>query len=261
MKIALVSLDQKWEDKAANSKSCRDLVSRAAEYGADMVVFPEMTLTGFSLDAARIVEKPESSPTLSLFSEIARKHRISLVGGVVLLVDERPANVLVAFSGEGVEQARYIKVHPFSPAGENKIYISGEKIASMKTPEFLLGFSICYDLRFPELYCALAKNCEILINIANWPESRSQHWEALLKARAIENQVFVIGVNRTGTDGNGNFYTRSSMAVDANGVEIQPVFSDEELDIVELDAEDLRNFRKKFSTRQDRRQDLYRTFT
>jgi len=124
--------------------------------------------------------------------------------------------------------------------------------------EFCFGFSICYDLRFPELYSALSKDCDVLVNIANWPERRVNHWNTLLQARAIENQTYMIGVNRIGLDGKSLKYIKSSLIVNADGNLIDPTFTDEEINVFELNENDLIDFRNGFSTRQDRQPNFYK---
>lgn len=222
------------------------------------MIFPEMTLTGFTMNTQLSAEDPKQSPSLLSFSTLAKQFRVSMVAGVVLDNAGKASNTLVAFSGDGMEQARYAKIHPFSFAGEDRFFRPGNKLARMRMPEFTLGFSICYDLRFPELYSALSKDCEMLINIANWPKRRVMHWKILLQARAIENQTFVIGVNRTGMDGNGLEYERSSAVVSANGEFLDPIFTEGEMDLYEINRQELIDFRGKFSTRQDRLPHLYR---
>lgn len=217
-----------------------------------------MTLTGFTLNTELSAENPDQSPSLLGLSALAKQNKIALVAGMVMSSADKAENTLIAFSDDGVEQARYVKIHPFSFAGEDRFFKPGNKLAKMKMCEFTLGFSICYDLRFPELYSALAKDCDVLVNIANWPKRRVMHWRALLKARSIENQTFVIGVNRIGVDGNGLEYERSSMVVNANGEFIKPILTEGEMDIYEISREELLNFRQGFSTRQDRLPDLYR---
>jgi omega-amidase len=258
LKVALVSFNQKWEDKAYNMQRCAALTASAAACGADLVIFPEMTLTGFTMNTGISVEDPKQSSSLAAFSTLAKEQGISLVVGLVLSNGGKPANTLVAFSGEGSEQARYVKIHPFSFAHEDRFFQAGNSLAKMRMSEFSLGFSICYDLRFPELYSALAKDCEVLVNIANWPKQRIKHWRTLLQARAIENQDYVIGVNRIGIDGNGLEYERSSMVVNANGEIIKPILSEGEMDIYEISREELFEYRRGFSTQQDRLPDLYR---
>lgn len=259
MKIALVSLDQKWEKKEANFQRCKYFVERAAGCGADLAIFPEMTLTGFTFNLAVSAEDVNNSPTVERFAALAEKHALAIVIGVALRTGDVVSNELVAFDRNGARQARYAKIHPFSFSGEDTLFLPGDRLAQMKIDQFNLGFSICYDLRFPELYTAMALNCDVLINIACWPQRRVHHWRTLLQARAIENQAFVIGVNCTGRDGNELEYEASSMVVNANGEIVPPVLCEGELDIVEIHESDLANFRAGFDTRQDRKPDLYRS--
>lgn len=258
MKVALISLDQKWEDKAYNMQRCTELTARAAMCGANLVIFPEMTLTGFTMNTQLSAEEPGQASSLIAFSALAKQYRAWLIAGVVINNAGKAANTLVAFSDEGIEQARYAKIHPFSFVGEDRFFHPGNRLEKAQMPEFKLGFSICYDLRFPELYSALAKDCDVLVNIANWPKRRVMHWRTLLQARAIENQAFVIGVNRMGIDGNSLEYERSSVVVNANGEFIEPVLTEGEMDIYEISRQELLDFRRGFSTRQDRLPDLYR---
>jgi predicted amidohydrolase len=227
--------------------------------GADLVIFPEMTLTGFTMNTHLSAEDPKNSPSLAAFGKLALDNRVWIIAGVVIRCRAKASNMLVAFSSDGQEQASYIKMHPFTFAGENKFFEPGSELAKMQMPEFKLGFSICYDLRFPELYSALAKDCDVLVNIANWPRKRVRHWKALLQARAIENQVYMIGVNRIGIDGNGLEYEPSSAVFDANGEFVNPVITDGEIGIYEISRQALIDFRVGFSTRQDRLPSLYRS--
>ena len=258
VKVALASLDQKWEDKRHNLERCRALAGRASELGADLVVFPEMTLTGFTMNVARSAEDPAHSPSIDAFSEIAKRHKLWVIAGVVLSGADKAANALVAFSPDGRERARYKKIHPFSMAGEDACFQGGSELATVEMPAFALGLSICYDLRFPELYSALAATSDVLVNIANWPKPRVAHWKILLQARAIENQVFVIGVNRSGVDGKGLEYERSSVVVGPDGAFIDAIATEGELDLHELKPDTLTRYRSKFSTRRDRVPELYR---
>jgi predicted amidohydrolase len=259
MKIALASLDQKWEDKNANLQRCEGLTEKAKLLGAKLIIFPEMTLTGFSMNTSYSAESANKSPSVNAFSRLAKDNQIAIFAGVVLYSGAKPSNALVAFSDDGKEQARYFKIHPFSFVKENEHFQSGNQLAKMAMSEFEFGFSICYDLRFPELYSAIAKDCNVIVNIANWPKCRVDHWRTLLKARAIENQVFVIGVNRVGIDANGIEYELSSLIVNANGEFLQPLFSETEIDVYEINQQDLIDFRKLLSTRQDRQTCFYQS--
>lgn len=258
LKIALISLNQKWEDKQYNLRRSADLTNQAAALGAELVIFPEMTLTGFSLNTELSAEDAHTSSSVTAFSELAVQNGLALIAGVVLQTGTKSANTLIAFSKDGIEQARYAKIHPFSFSGEHRYFQAGNCLSTMQMSDLKLGFSICYDLRFPELYSALAKDCDVLVNIANWPKCRLKHWETLLQARAIENQTYMIGVNRVGTDGNGLEYESSSMIFDANGERIEPIITEGEIDLFELSLQSLQAFRSDFSTKQDRQPELYR---
>jgi omega-amidase len=260
LKIALVSLNQKWEDKAWNLERCQFFVAKAAEQNADLVIFPEMTLTGFSFNTSDIAESASSSESVQAFGALARQHNIGIVAGVVLTAASgKCLNTLVAFSKDGQEEARYHKIHPFSFAGENAHFDSGNHLSSMDFCGFKLGFTICYDLRFPELFSALSKDCNLLINIANWPQKRIQHWDTLLQARAIENQVYMIGVNRIGEDANGLNYVPSSKIISPVGEIMEHKFFTEELSLVDVDLDLWLGYKKTFKTSPDRRVEFYKT--
>lgn len=258
MKIALASLDISWEDKEGNSKKCQTLAQKVREHNVDLIIFPEMTLTGFSMKTNLTAEEEISSPSIQFFNDLATTNSLSIIAGVVIRNSNKAFNRLIAFSSDGQIRSDYNKIHPFSFAGENRFFDGGREIAKIQLGEINFGLSICYDLRFPELYSALAKDCEVLVNIANWPKKRVEHWKALLKARAIENQVYMIGVNRTGTDGNGLEYEKSSFIINANGEIIPPLSAFDEIDIYEIKKENLYEFRNHFSTRQDRLPEFYK---
>ena len=258
MKIALASLNQKWEDKNANLQRCQELTEKAKLLGAELIIFPEMTLTGFSMNTSYSAEPANQSPSVNAFSRLAKDNQIAIFAGVVISSGAKPSNSMVAFSNDGKEQARYFKIHPFSFMKEDEHFQSGNQLSKMDIAEFKFGFSICYDLRFPELYSAMAKDCDVLVNIANWPKLRVDHWRTLLKARALENQVFFIGVNRIGIDGNGLDYEPSSLIVDANGELVQPILVEKELDIYQINRQELLDFRRGFSTQKDRLPMFYR---
>ena len=258
MKIALASLNQKWEDKNANLQRCEELTKKAKLLGAELIIFPEMTLTGFSMNTSYSAEPADKSTSVNAFSRLAKNNQIAIFSGVVLKSEVKPSNSVVAFSNDGKEQARYFKIHPFSLVREEEYFQSGNQLSKIDISEIKFGLSICYDLRFPELYSAMAKDCHVLVNIANWPKLRIDHWRILLKARAIENQVFIIGVNRIGIDGNGLEYDPSSQIINPNGEIMQPIHAENELDIYEIVQQDILKFRRTFSTRQDRKTNIYR---
>jgi predicted amidohydrolase len=258
LKIALISLDQVWENKLANLTRCKELAAVAAQGGASLIIFPEMTLTGFTMNTDLSAEPTANSPSRAAFSSIASRHGLWVIAGIVLRQGSKAANTLMVFSPDGREAACYVKLHSFTHAGEDRWFEEGDSLVRVKIGEFVAGLSICYDLRFPEVFSSLSKDCDLLINIANWPQSRVSHWRILLQARATENQAYMIGVNRTGFDGNGLNYERSSCVVNPNGEFLHPVATFEVIDWYELSSQDLQNSRSIFSSLQDRRSDFYR---
>jgi omega-amidase len=257
VKIALASLDQRWEDKQANLHRCAELAARAAAWGADLVVYPEMTLTGFTMNAAAVSEPAEESASIDAFKDLARQHNLHIAFGVVLDGEQRPLNTMVVLARTGVELARYAKIHPFSFADEDRHYDAGDTLARARVARVNFGLTICYDLRFAEVYSALAPACEAILVIANWPERRIAHWHALLRARAIDCQAFVAGVNRTGNDVNGVVYPRSSAIYSPLGERLEADAEDGELELFTLDAAVVTRYRRAFPILRDRRPDLY----
>lgn len=259
MRVALVSLNQAWVNKGDNFQACRSFIQKAKAQGAELVLFPEMTLTAFSMNVGDTAEDRVASATVGLFKELAKEFQIAIVFGVVFRDGDKATNNAVLIDANGTVLGSYSKIHPFSFAGEDRVFNGGSELSYAKLGLMTIGLTICYDLRFPEIYSALGKHCNLIINIANWPARRIDHWNSLLKARAIENQLFVIGVNRTGIDGNGLEYVKSSQVINPNGELLNPVISEGELDIFDVDPEYVDKFKKSFSTTQDRNPALYKS--
>ena len=259
MKIALVSLDQVWENKKANQLKCQNYIEQAAKLNVEFIVFPEMTLTGFSMNTQLIGEKTTKSPTIDFFSHQAKLNNIAIALGVVFEKENKATNNLVIIDNKGNPLTSYEKIHPFSYSGENEHYLGGDVICTCEIADLIIGLTICYDLRFPEIFQALSKNCSLILTIANWPEKRIAHWNTLLQARAIENQCFIVGVNRTGTDGNNHKYIKSSMIFDPSGEKLYPIQTYLDLDIYELSINKILSVRSSFPMKQDRRTELYKS--
>ena len=259
MKVALVSLNQSWENKADNKQKVGETLALIAEHctNTDLVVYPEMTLTGFTMESLKVKEDELSSETITFFKEQAKKYKVSIAFGVVLSKGEKATNNLVVVSEQGV-LATYAKIHPFSYAGENDYYQAGDELKKLTIGGATIGLTICYDLRFPELYQAYSKDCSVILNIANWPERRVSHWRALNKARAIENQVFMIAVNRIGTDGKGLQYVFSSHIVSPYGEELKVTSLSEEVVVYDLNLEEVAQYRAEFPVKNDRKITLYK---
>ena len=260
MKIALVSLNQSWENKAENKQKVEKTLALIAEHSSDtnLVVYPEMTLTGFTMESQKVKEDEHSSETITFFKEQAKKHKVSIAFGVVLSKGDKATNNLAVVNDQGVLLTTYAKIHPFSYANENDFYQAGEELKKLTIAGATIGLTICYDLRFPELYQAYSKDCSVILNIANWPERRVPHWWALIKARAIENQVFMVGVNRIGKDGNGLLYVTSSHIVSPYGEVLKGTSLSEEVVVYDLNLEEVVQYRAEFPVKNDRKITLYK---
>jgi len=199
MKIGLCQYNPTWENVEINKKKIHNLLEQKPD-NTDLLIFPELTLTGFTMQPNKFAESREGS-TYSFFKEIAIEHSSEVIYGQVLGDDGNCFNMLVHLDKQGMPLNHYLKIHPFSYGSENLHYAKGSSPITSISNNYSVGYGICYDLRFPEMFRIYGKNrVDIIVVIANWPVTRIKHWYALLKARAIENQCFVIGVNRTGND-------------------------------------------------------------
>jgi len=259
MRIALISLDQAWENKEKNIERCSILAHKARDHGADLVIFPEMTLTGFSMNISNTAEDRKNSTSVEFFRELALNFGIAVLFGVVFLDAGKATNDAIFIDKEGNLIGQYSKIHPFSYAGEDKFFNGGSQISSVNLGAITMGLTICYDLRFPEIYTAL-RECSVIVNIANWPAKRIAHWNVLLRARAIENQVFIVGVNRIGIDSKGLEYLKSTQVVTPNGDKLISEKIEPELDIFKIEPNYVNEYRGSFPTIQDRKPAIYKNF-
>jgi len=249
MKIGLAQLSPEWEQPIENIKKIDNLISGINEK-CDIIVFPELTLTGFTMNVAKYSEDIDGIST-KYFMELSRKLKTNIFAGIIEKNGEDVFNSLVHFDKDGLIAARYRKIHPYTKADEDKYYQSSNEIVITKIGDTKIGLSICYDIRFPELFRLYTKTgVDILINCANWPIPRIEHWKTLLKARAIENQAFVIGVNRTGKD-NSNSYNGSSAIFDPMGKEIIDVGSEETIVVTDINLEIIKEVRSKLPFLKD----------
>ena len=243
MKIALVQYSPAWEDKESNKKKILSLVQDIN--GIELFIFPELTLTGFTMKSKEMSETIQGE-SFRFFSSIAQEKAANVFAGIIERRDKRNYNTLIHVKPDGNLVKLYRKVHPFSYSGENEHYYAGSKPAYTKIKNWKIGLTICYDLRFTELYRKYGKKrAHLIVNIANWPDTRIEHWRTLLKARAIENQCFVAGVNRVGKDPKLNYIGFSSV-FDPMGKEIVAVENQEKVIVVELDKNFVNEVREKF---------------
>jgi len=232
MRVGLIQYDPEWENKKMNSDKISWLLSHNYEK-QELLVFPEMTLTGFTMKAAEYAEELNGE-SFSFFSELAKKYTAHILAGIIEKSEKKYYNSLVHINPEGKLLKTYRKIHPFSFSAEDKNYAKGEETVLTKINDLNTGLSICYDLRFPELYRQYAKKkADMIVVIANWPDTRIEHWRTLLRARAIENQCYVLGVNRVGNDPELK-YIGYSTVVDPMGNEIISVSPEEKIVTAEV---------------------------
>lgn len=256
MKVAAIQMDIVWERPDKNMTKAARLIAEAAAMGARLVALPEMFPTGFSMDAAETAEPPQGRVERFL-SEQARHHSLYLLGTKVERRPGRPVNAALLFGPDGALSLRFAKVHPFSLAGEHRHYDAGAGLPVAPVDAFKAAAAICYDLRFPELFRAYAfRGAELFLVPANWPADRVAHWSHLLQSRAIENQAYVIGINRVG-DGGGLHYNGCSSIIDPMGVCLAQALDREQVVAADIDREALVEVRRKLSFLQDARKDLF----
>lgn len=265
--VTLIQSDLSWENKTANL----DMFERkilAVQEKMELVVLPEMFNTGFSMNPEQLWEDMEG-PTIQWMKRVSRENKIVLTGSIIVKENGQYYNRMIWMLPNG-NMGIYDKRHLFAFAGEDEKYNAGRKrlIASLKG--WKLNLQVCYDLRFPvwarqSVPIRLLPDgsfekgddetntpeYDVLVYVANWPEKRSHAWKTLLKARAIENQCYVIGVNRVGIDGNGHHYTGDSMIVGPLGDELITVAHDEAVIHYLLSFDSLRSTREKFQFLRD----------
>ena len=245
IRIGILQYNIAWEDKEKNKIKILEMVQNAREKNNfDLLVMPEMTLTGFSMD--------KEKTNLNACDIDFFKHLSVKISSVVLFgfVSENK-NKCMVFDKDGSMITEYSKIHLFSFAGEDKIYRPGSEHKQFSMNGFNALPMICYDLRFSYLFWDNAENTDLFIVLANWPASRRNHWITLLKARAIENQAFIIGVNRIGRDLKLD-YSGDSMIIGPDGSEILNCENNEGLFTAELEKHLLLDTRSKFPFLKDR---------
>ena len=199
MKIGLIQYSPVWEDKDANKEKITSLLTEENS-DVDLLIFPEMTLTGFSMQSEKFAEVIEGE-SFAYFASLAEKFECDVIAGIIEIRTGQYFNTIIHIKKNGKLKNHYHKIHPFSFSDEDTHFSGGDMPIVTEINRWKTGLSICYDLRFPELYRMYGKQrVHLIVNAANWPDTRTEHWRTLLKARAIENQCFVAGVNRVGDD-------------------------------------------------------------
>lgn len=251
MTITLVQSNIIWEDKIANIAKAESLIP--SNQMSDLILFPEMSFTGFSMNID--LTKELKKETCLIMKDIAKRYGKSLGFGWVKDCGEKCENHYSIIDSDGNTIADYAKMHPFSYYGEDKYFLGGNDIKIFEFKTIPFSAFICYDLRFPELFREVANKVHAVIIPACWPAKRAEHWKALLRARAIENQIYVFAVNCVGNVG-GLDYSGDSCVIDPDGKVIE-MLSDKEGVITYEFEDDVEKYRALFPVLKDRRLDIY----
>ena len=280
MRIALAQTNILWEDKQANLVRAEEFVIAA---DAEIILFPEMSLTGFSMhtdvtaencespdvvqacvqtgNTQTMTELPQTGWTIDQVSALARRHHKTIGIGWVKKTEPLCENHYSIVTPDGGVAMDFAKIHPFSYGEEHEHFQGGTTLCTGTLGEFWAGLGICYDLRFPEQFRAMVPETEFFIIPANWPAARASHWKALLAARAIENQCYVAGVNCCG-DMDGRYYSGDSglyapdgsLLVPTKEIRLTDALCKEEKLLVYDIQNDVAKIRKAFPVLQDQKE-------
>jgi len=249
LRVSIVQQSLEWQDAAANRARFESLLEPLAG-ATDLVVLPEMFTTGFSMSPETLAEPP-GGPTSEWLLQLARRLDAVVTGSVITQDGGRYYNRMLWARPDGA-LAHYDKRHLFRMAGEHAHYSPGEKALTVEWRGFRVCPLVCYDLRFPVFSRRRAElDYDLLVYAANWPAARRHAWRTLLMARAIENQAFVAGVNRVGTDGKDIEYVGDSAVCDFLGRHLVDLGAEPGIATVELDGAALREFRDRFPAHLD----------
>jgi omega-amidase len=248
MNFFAVQFDIVWEKIQENLEKIERLLDNAGELKGGMIFLPEMFATGYTMKPSEVLE--DVKVAIDWLKQFSRENNC-LIGGSLPVFDNGKFFNRFYIYADGKELAIYDKRHLFSNAGEHKVYCGGNKIVTFEYNGWKVKPVVCYDLRFP-VWLRNTEGYDLLVVVANWPAKRDEVWRLLLKTRAVENQAYVLGVNRVGEDGNGFEYAGSSVFVDAKGKIIADMENKEGVMAVrDVSKKELYEFRNKFDTLKD----------
>ena len=257
LRLSLGQMDISLGKPDENFERARDWTAEAAQNGSALIVFPELWTTGYDLENWRAHASRLGEGMFAQLSELAGEFKISIAGSIMEEKAGKCYNTLALFDAEGKQGAVYRKIHLFRLMNEDQWLAPGEETALTDTVWGPTGLGICYDLRFAELFRKYAINgAKMVIVPAEWPSRRAYHWQTLLRARAIENQMYMVAVNRVG-ESKGDVFGGQSAVVDPWGEVIveggdRPALLHAEIDLAKVDE-----VRKKIPVFEDRRPDVY----
>jgi predicted amidohydrolase len=251
MRIGIVQHDIVWESRDETLARVEPLVDKAVADGAQLVVLPEMFAVGFTMSTDVVAEPAGGGDTAAWLSAQAARHGV-WAGGSIPEGAPRPRNTFVLAAPDGSTQHRYAKRHPFAYGGETEHYDAGDERVTVDVDGLRVSPLICYDLRFADASWSLAPGTDVYVYVASWPSPRRHHWRSLLVARAIENQAYVVGVNRVGRGG-GLDYAGDSMVIDPMGEVLCDAGAEEGVHVVDVDPGVVADVRARLPFLQDRR--------
>jgi omega-amidase len=248
MKIALIQSDLYWEEASKNRNQFETKIE-LIDSAVDLVVLPEMFSTGFTMNPKEVAEEMQGE-TVVWMKSMAKRKNCAITGSLIITENNQFYNrMLFAFPSGEIQF--YDKRHLFTLAGEDKIYTAGNKKQVVEYLGWKICLQVCYDLRFP-VFVRNVENYDLILYVANWPKVRINAWDILLKARAVENLSYTIGVNRVGLDANDHQYNGHSQVVDFLGNPILEPQENEGVFVVELDKNTMLETRKKMDFLSDK---------
>jgi predicted amidohydrolase len=254
LRVSLAQFDIIQADALANIETADRYAAEAARRGSELLVLPELWSTGLDFDN---IVRYSSTNLAADMARLARRHRLFIYGSVFTNQNNRFANTGLLFGKDGNQIAQYSKLHLFRPMGEDLRLQPGKSVVVANTPWGRAGLAICYDLRFPELFRSqVADGATMVVIAAEWPYPRLSHWQTLLRARAIENQVFVIACNRVG-EANGLRFCGYSVIIDPWGDVVAEGGDEEQLVTAEIDLARVDEVRRALPVLGDRRRDVF----
>lgn len=257
MRLALLEPEINWENKEKNISRLDRELDILQSRNIDIVFLPEMSFTGFSMNVA--VTQDYGNETIDRMKEFSCRHGIRIAFGWVNGGRTGCRNHYSIVNNDKLEMD-YEKIHPFSYGGESQIFSGGESLSVARIKDFVIGVQICYDLRFPETFQILSKRASMIVVPANWPGKRETHWDTLLRARSIENQVYLAGINCRGKIGGLEYMGHSALySPDGSLMESEAIVLEEGTHVYLYDIRnDVEEYRSSFPVKQDRREHLYR---
>jgi omega-amidase len=256
IRVCSAQISSIWEDPEKTLEKAEGFIAHAATCGAQLICFPEQFLTGWDPLSGKNVQDLNGS-IITRLQTCAKTNRIAVIGSLREASSPCPKNTSVTIGNDGSILSTYSKIHLFSPAQEDEHFIPGTGLGLFSLGSLICGLAICYDLRFPALFRIYAqKGVQVVFVPAAWPESRIRHWELFIRARAAENQIYVVGVNTTGTTPVDR-YCGSSIAADPHGMIISRANEAEQLLFIELEPAAVAAARAALPVEKDRKDALY----